>query len=106
MAAVRYYAEAAQAALLHVSPAECMTVTERALRLLDQVPAGVERTSLEITLATLRGASAFHSLGAGNEARSAYQRGTSLLADVPHHRMRGLLLHGFGFLLNTFASSC
>ena len=100
MAALRYYAEAAQAALLHVSPAECMTVTERALRLLEQAPAGVERTSLEITLATLRGASAFHSLGAGNEARSAYQRGASLLADVPQHRMRGLLLHGFGFLLN------
>ena len=100
MAALRYYAEAAQAALLHVSPTECMTVTERALRLLDQAPAGVERTSLEITLATLRGASAFHSLGAGNEARSAYQRGASLLADVPQHRMRGLLLHGFGFLLN------
>lgn len=100
MAALRYYAEAGQSALMHVSPAECMTVTERALRLLDQAPAGVERTSLEITLATLRGASAFHSLGAGNEARSAYQRGASLLADVPHHPMRGLLLHGFGFLLN------
>jgi DNA-binding winged helix-turn-helix (wHTH) protein/tetratricopeptide (TPR) repeat protein len=100
MAALRYYAEAAQAALLQVSPTECMTVTERALRLLDQAPGGVERTSLEITLATLRGASAFHSLGAGNEARSAYQRGASLLPDVPQHRMRGLLLHGFGFLLN------
>ena len=100
MGALRYYAEAAQAALLHVSPTECMTVTERALGLLDQAPAGVERTSLEITLATLRGASAFHSLGAGHEARSAYQRGASLLPDVPQHRMRGLLLHGFGFLLN------
>lgn len=100
VAALRYYAEAAQAALLHLSPAECMTVTERALRLLEQAPAGVERTSMEITLATLRGASAVHALGAGNDARSAYQRGASLLADVPQHPMRALLLHGFGFLLN------
>jgi DNA-binding winged helix-turn-helix (wHTH) protein/tetratricopeptide (TPR) repeat protein len=100
MAALRYYAEAAQAALLHVSPAECMSLTDRALSVLDQAPAGVERTSIEIALATLRGVAAFHLLGAGDEARSAYQRGASLLADVPQHPMRGLLLHGFAFLLN------
>ena len=86
LAALRYYAEAAEAALLHVSPAECMSLTDRALSLLDQAPLGVERTSLEIALATLRGVSAFHLLGAGDEARSAYQRGSSLLADVPRHR--------------------
>ena len=76
-----------------------MSLTERALTLLDQAPAGAERTSLEITLATLRGVSAFHLLGAGDEARSALQRASSLLADVPPHPMRGLLLHGLGFLL-------
>ena len=100
LAALRYYAEAAEAALLHVSPAECMSLTDRALSLLGQAPLGVERTSLEIALATLRGVSAFHLLGAGDEARSAYQRGSSLLADVPRHAMRGLLLHGLGFLHN------
>ena len=100
LAALRYYAEAAEAALLHVSPAECMSLTERALSLLEQAPPGVERSSLEIALATLRGVAAFHLLGAGDEARSAYQRGSSLLADVPDHPMRGLLLHGFGFLHN------
>jgi DNA-binding winged helix-turn-helix (wHTH) protein/tetratricopeptide (TPR) repeat protein len=100
LAALRYYAEAAQAALLHVSPAECMSLTDRAFSLLSQAPLGVERTSLEIELATLRGVSAFHLLGAGDEARSAYQRGSSLLADVPRHAMRGLLLHGLGFLHN------
>ena len=31
MTALRYYAEAAEAALSHLSPAECMTLTERAL---------------------------------------------------------------------------
>ena len=100
LAALHYYAEAAEAALLHVSPSECMSLTERALGLLDQAPVGEERTSLEIALATLRGVSAFHLLGAGDEARGAYQRGSSLLADVPRHPMRGLLLHGLGFLLN------
>src|SRR6185369_7286378 len=43
LSALRYYAEAAEAALLHVSPAECMRLTDRALNLLDQAPPGVER---------------------------------------------------------------
>ena len=100
MAALRYYARAAEGALLHVTPAECMSLTDRAFDLLDQAPATAERTSVEIALATLRGVSAFHLFGAGDEARSAYQRGSSLLDDVPQHPMRGLLLHGLGFLLN------
>lgn len=100
LAALRYYAEAAEAALLHVSPSECMSLTERALSLLEQAPAGTERTSLEISVATLRGVAAFHLLGAGDEARRAYLRGSLLLDQVPQHSMRALLLHGFGFLLN------
>jgi len=100
LAALRYYAEAAEAALMHVSPSECMSLTERAFGLLERAPSGVERTSFEIALATLHGVAAFHLLGAGDEARNAYQRGSSLLADVPRHPMRGLLLHGFGFVLN------
>lgn len=100
MAALRYYAEAAEAALLHVSPAGCMSLTERALTLLHQAPAGAERNSLELALATLRGVAAFHLLGAGDETRRAYQRGSSLLVDLPFHPQRALLLHGLGFLLN------
>lgn len=100
MTALRYYAEAAQAALLHLSPNECMSLTERALALADQVPAGAERRSLEITLATLRGVAAFHTLGAGEEARTAYLRASALLADAPLHPMAGLALHGLGFLLD------
>ena len=86
LAALRYYAEAAEAALLHISPAECASLTERALSLVDKAPPGIERTSLEIALATLHGVAAFHLHGAGDEARSAYQRGSSLLADVPGTR--------------------
>ena len=99
MAALRYYAEGAETSLLHLSPVECMNLTERALPLLEHTPACPERTSLEITLATLRGVSAFHVLGAGDETKIAFQRACSLLAEHPAHPMRGLVLHGLGFLL-------
>ncbi len=99
MAALRYYAEAAETALLNFSPAECMSLTENALTLLERTPACAERTSLEITLATLRGVSAFHVQGAGDEAKCALQRACALLPDDPAHAMRGLVLHALGFLL-------
>jgi tetratricopeptide (TPR) repeat protein len=99
MAALRYYAEGAETSLLHLRPAQCMSLTKRALTLLDHTPACTERTSLEITLATLLGVSAFHVLGAGDETKIALQRACSLLADHPVHPMRGLALHGLGFLL-------
>ncbi|WP_166359668.1 AAA family ATPase [Pseudomonas akapageensis] len=99
MVALRYYAEAAEAALLHFSPALCIGLTERALVLLKQAPEGTERDALEITLATLQGVSAFHTFGVGSEARNAFERAYTLLADVPEHPMRGRLLHGFGYLL-------
>ncbi|MGF6690493.1 DNA-binding winged helix-turn-helix (wHTH) protein/tetratricopeptide (TPR) repeat protein [Metapseudomonas resinovorans] len=99
MIALRYYAEAAETALLHFSPASCVGLTERALVLLQQAPEGPERDALEITLATLQGVSAFHTLGVGGEARNAFERAYRLLANVPEHPMRGRLLHGFGDLL-------
>jgi tetratricopeptide (TPR) repeat protein len=99
MTALRYYAEAAEAALLHFSPALCIGLTERAMVLLRQAPEGIERDTLEITLATLQGVSAFHTLGVGSEARNAFERAYTLLADIPEHPMRGRLLHGFGYLL-------
>ncbi len=100
MTALRYYVEAAEAALLHLSPAEGMSLTERGLTLLDQVPEGTDRKALEIALATLRGVSVAHLLGVSStEAKSAFQRAYSRLADVPQHPMRGLLLYGFGFVL-------
>ena len=97
--AVRYYTEAAQDALAHLSPDECMSLTQRALLLLDHAPEGSERSASEIALATLRGVAAFHALGVCSEAKSAFQRGYSRLDDVSNHPMRALLLHGFGFIL-------
>ncbi|MEZ6929622.1 AAA family ATPase [Aeromonas sp. S16(2024)] len=96
--ALGYYAEAARAALLHLCPAECMSLTARALALIEPLPESASRHALEITLATLRGAAAFHTLGAGEEARRAYQRAADRLAEVPAHPMAGLALHGLGFL--------
>jgi DNA-binding winged helix-turn-helix (wHTH) protein/tetratricopeptide (TPR) repeat protein len=99
MRALRYYAEAAEAALLHLSPRECMNLTEIALRQLEFASKGTERDSLEIDLATLRGLAAFHLLGVGAEATDAFQRAHTLLAGFPQHPRRSLLLHNFGFVL-------
>ncbi len=100
MAALRYYVEAAEAALARLSPRECMSLTEHALTLLAQTPEGSERDALEIALATLRGISATHVHGISSpEAKSAFQRAYALLADTPGHPMRTRLLHGFGFVL-------
>lgn len=98
--ASRYYAEAAEAALQHLSPAECMTLAERGLTLLGQVSEGTERKALELALATLQGVSAAHLLGlSSNEAKAAFARAHALLGAIPQHPMRALLLQGFGFVL-------
>ena len=104
VAALRYYAEGAETALLNLSPAECMSLTERALTLLEHTPACTERTSLEITLATLRGVSAFHVLGAGDDENrlatrlrpasrrsGAFHAGTSIAwTRISAHASRGV----------------
>jgi DNA-binding winged helix-turn-helix (wHTH) protein len=100
MIALRYYAEAAEDALAKYSPTECLALTERAFTLLDRTPRAGERNALELALATLRGISAAHARGISSaEAKSAFQRAYTLLADLPEHPMRGRLLHAFGFAL-------
>jgi predicted ATPase/DNA-binding winged helix-turn-helix (wHTH) protein len=98
VAALRCYAEAAEAALLNFSPAACMGLTERARALVPQAPQGAERDALELALTTLQGMSAFQSLGVGEQATNAFERAYALLAAAPEHPMRGRLLHGFGYL--------
>ena len=99
MAALRYYVEAAEAALDHLSPAECVAVTEQGLAILGQAPEGPDRNTLEMALATLRGISATQVLGVTTEAKSAFQRAYSLVNEVSQLPMRRRLMHGFGFLL-------
>lgn len=100
MPALRCYAEAAESALLHFSPSETMTLTERALALLPAAEASDARVALEVTLATLRGTAAVQLLGTGSiEAKHAYERATSLFDGVRQHPLRGLFLHGLGLVL-------
>lgn len=104
MKAAQYFAEAAEAALLHFSPAECKALAEHGLGLLDRVPAGIARSALEIALATLGGVANSHLLGlSSNEAKEALLRAHALLSQIPQHRMRGLLLHSLGVTLCTRA---
>jgi len=100
MAALRYFGEAAQAALRQLSPTECLSLTQHALARLDHAPASVERHALELELSTLHGVSAVHVAGVNVEAKAAFERAHRRLVDVPQHPMRGLLLHGYGFLLS------
>ena len=100
IAALHYYAEAAEAALLNFSPAEGMTLAERGLELIAQAPQSADRDALEMTLAILHGASAAHLLGVGADAtKAAYERAHALLCALPHHRLRGVLLHGLALAL-------
>jgi tetratricopeptide (TPR) repeat protein len=99
MSALRYYAEAAATALMQLSPAECLDLTQIGLNLLEHAGASPERDALEIELATLRGLAAFHLLGVGSESRDAFQRAYALLPAQSAHPRRALLLHNFGFVL-------
>lgn len=97
MPALRHYAEAAEAASQHFSPAACISLAERGLALVPQAPSGPERDSLELSLATLRGLAGFQSQGVGEPAKAALQRGYTRVSEAPSHAMLGRLLHGLGY---------
>jgi ATP/maltotriose-dependent transcriptional regulator MalT len=99
LSAARYYAQAAEGALAQFSPEECIAIVERASPLLEQAPDGPEATELRIAIGTLYGEAATRVLGAGSEAKAAFQRAYSLLDRFPQHPIRSRLLHGFGFML-------
>jgi DNA-binding winged helix-turn-helix (wHTH) protein/tetratricopeptide (TPR) repeat protein len=100
MIAMSYFAEAAKAAFDHLSPTECVALTERGLALMGQAPEGDERKTLEITLTTLHGLSDAHLRGVSSEeTKAAFQHAYRLLGEIPQHPKRSLLLHGFGFVL-------
>ncbi|HUN70212.1 MAG TPA: AAA family ATPase [Burkholderiales bacterium] len=98
--AVRYYAEAAEVALLHFSPSQALSLAERALAILPQTEGGGARTALEITLATLQGMGVIQLLGISSiEAKRAFERAQALLDDVPRHPLRGVSLSALGLAL-------
>ena len=95
--AVRYYAEAAESALVRFSPAQTLTFTERAMVLLPLVEPGEGRTALEMTLAVLRGTAAMQVMGICSvEAKQSFERALLLLDEVPQHPLRGLVLSVLG----------
>jgi hypothetical protein len=101
MAALRYYAEAAESALLHFSPAQTMSLTERAMALLPHTVHSDARTALEMTLTALRGTAANQVFGfTSNDGKRAFERALVLLDDVPQHPLRGLVLSVLGLMLS------
>lgn len=95
---LRYYIEAADAALLHLSPAACMSHTERALALLEGAALRLQHSATDLSLWALRGVASFHLLGVTDETRDAFRNAYVLLDQVPDHPMRGLVLHGLGYV--------
>ena len=95
---LHYFAEAADAALAHLSPAECMALTERGLALLEGAPPRPECHATELTLWAQRGVAAFHLLGVNDTTRDAFEHAYALLDRAADHPMRGLVLHGLGYV--------
>jgi DNA-binding winged helix-turn-helix (wHTH) protein/tetratricopeptide (TPR) repeat protein len=97
MSALGYYAQAAESALLHFSPAQALSLTERAMALLPQVEPSAARSALEMTLATLRGTATMQVTGFSSpDVKQAFEIALSLLDDVPQHPLRGLFLSVLG----------
>lgn len=96
-AAARYYVEAAKAASLQFSPGESLMLAERGLTLLERIARSTGRDEAELSLATLAGVAATHLSGISSpEAKTAFMRAERLLAKVPAHPMREVMLHAFG----------
>jgi tetratricopeptide (TPR) repeat protein len=95
---LRHYVDAADAALLNLSPAACISFTERALALLEGTSVRPQYAATELTLWALRGVASFHLLGVTDETRDAFGRACALLEQVPDHPMRGVLLHSLGYV--------
>lgn len=100
LAALRHTVVAAQAALQQHAIEACLAFTARAAPLVEQAPAGPERDAADFAAHTLRGVAAVHAAGMGADARDAFQRAYALLDRQELHPLRGLLLHGYGFLLS------
>ena len=98
--ALRYYAEAAQAALLNFSPASCLSHTERASALLQQAPEGEERNALEILSPRCTARRPSNRWASAAKPENAFERAYTLLPAVPGHAMRARLLYGFGYVLS------
>jgi len=83
-AALRQYADAAEAALRRFAPAEAMSLTSHALALLPQCPDGSEKLELEMALLGPRTVASSHVVGVtAPETLAAYERVEVLSDQVP-----------------------
>ncbi|MBV9889849.1 MAG: AAA family ATPase, partial [Rhizobacter sp.] len=95
--ALGYYAEAAEAALLHFSPTHTLALTERAVELLADVANDPARAELEVTVCALRGTAAMQVLGFSSvELLQSFERAVEHLDEVPGHPLRTLFLSALG----------
>lgn len=100
VAAMRCHAEAAESALRHFAPREALNLSTHARSLLPHCPPGTVRDALELNLVAMSGVSAAQLFGVSSlEAKRAFERARTLLAQLPQHPLRSLILHGSGIVL-------
>ena len=101
VAALRYYAEAANAALRSFAPTEALGLTAHALELLPCCPETGERLELELALVAPRCSAASQLLGvASPEATAAFERAQILSELVPAKTSRAMELSGLGWVFH------
>ena len=97
VAALRYYAEAADQAVAHFAPADALNLTDAGLALLPRVTDATERAELELGIVHRRGVAAGQMLGIGAPITvAAFERTLELCDLLPPTPARAQLLSGLG----------
>ena len=95
--ALRYYATAAELAVIHFAPLEAINMTGHALGLLSRCADGPARMEAELALVHKRGIACAQLLGVGaSETVTAFERARVLCETLPETPERALLLNGIG----------
>lgn len=107
LAAMKYYAEAANAAIVHFAPTEARSLAITGLNLLSRCPETTERMEAELALAHNRGLACAQLQGIGAaETLAAFERAQALCDVLPESPQRAVLLNGLGltrFVMGDFA---
>ena len=95
--ALKYYAEAAGAAVAHFAPLQAINLTTTAMKLLPRCPNTPERMEAELSLMHKRGLACGQVLGVGAaETLAAFERARVLCDALPESAERAVLLNGLG----------
>lgn len=99
-AAVRFGLEAIDNALRHFAPGEALELANRALALIPRCAENPQRDAQELALHAMRGVANAQLLGVSAlETKHAFERAYTLLASLPGHPLRGIVLQGLGLVL-------